>query len=87
MFSLVFEIGCSCCCTSMNSPRSSASDGCASPFDVVPLVFVSPVLFSLMPFLSFELFFACLFFFGFGFSTGTANALRTGSLRQSRKVS
>lgn len=40
-----------------------------------------------VPFLYLEVFFACRFFLGLALSSGAANALRTGSLKQSRKVS
>jgi hypothetical protein len=73
--------------TSINSPKSSASDACMSLFEIFPLVVTSSLLFPFVAFLSFELFFACLFFLGLGFSIGAASDLSTGSLKQSRKVS
>jgi hypothetical protein len=66
----------------MNSPRSSASDDRASRFEMV--LFFS---FLTMPVFPLEFFFACLLFLFLGFSTGAASAFRTGSLKQSRKVS
>lgn len=66
----------------MKSPRSSASDGCGSV-----VLDDSMLTLAYAPFLCFELFFACLFFLGLGFSVGVARALRIGSLRQSRNVS
>jgi hypothetical protein len=73
--------------TSINSPRSSASEVFGSVV-VVGLFVSGPTLFApFASFLSFEYFFACLLFLGFGFSTGAASALRTDSLKQSRKVS
>jgi hypothetical protein len=73
--------------TSINSPKSSASDVCMSLFEILPLVVTSGLLFPFKAFFSFEFFFACLFFLGLGFSIGAASDLSTGSLKQSRKVS
>lgn len=71
-------------CTSMKSPSSSASVCFASRLE---MIFSVSLLFPLISFFSFEPFFAILFFLGFGFSSGNANAFMTGSLKQSRKVS
>jgi hypothetical protein len=75
------------CHTSMNSPRSAASEACGSLVVIEMLLFGSALATDLTAFFSFELLCACLFCLGLGFSTGAARTLRTGSLRQSRNVS
>jgi hypothetical protein len=75
------------CRTSINSPRSSASEACGLVIEVEIFLSGSDFVTDLAVLLSFGFFFACLFCLGFRLSIGAARALRTGSLKQSRNVS